>query len=82
MAQGDALFFDAYTPHYSDPNRSRRSRRMAFLSYNPTDDGDHRASYFAEKRKRQPPMDERCEGITLVRDAFGKLVIKESENEK
>jgi ectoine hydroxylase-related dioxygenase (phytanoyl-CoA dioxygenase family) len=74
---GDVLFFDSFTPHYSNGNRTQEARRVAFLTYMPEKYGDHREMFFQEKRERQPSMDERNEGDELVRDAFGKLVRKE-----
>ncbi len=71
---GDALFFDAFAPHLSYPNHSSRSRRMAFLTYHARRYGDQRAAFFAEKRERQPPIDERSGEQVLIRDSFGKLV--------
>jgi adenine phosphoribosyltransferase len=74
MSPGDALFFNALAPHYSEANRTRKSRRMAFMTYHAKKFGDHRESFFADKRKRQPPIDERPSGAKLFRDKFGKLV--------
>lgn len=74
MEPGDALFFDAYAPHYSNNNRTKEPRRMAFLTYNEKKQGDHREKFFSEKRSRQPPMDERPLNAKLFRDKFGKLV--------
>ncbi len=77
MNPGDALFFNALAPHFSKPNNSDKSRRMAFLTYNLAEFGDHRESFFAEKRKRQPPLDERTLGAEMIRDQFGKLIYKQ-----
>lgn len=74
MAPGDALFFGALAPHYSDANETDKPRRMAFMTYHAKRFGDHRESFFAEKRKRQPPMDERSAEAKMFRDKFGKLV--------
>jgi ectoine hydroxylase-related dioxygenase (phytanoyl-CoA dioxygenase family) len=71
---GDAIFFDSYTPHYSESNQSNQERRMAFLTYHAEKFVDHRQAFFEDKRKRQPPMDERAADAKLVRDSFGKLV--------
>jgi ectoine hydroxylase-related dioxygenase (phytanoyl-CoA dioxygenase family) len=47
---GDLLFFDSYTPHHSDTNRTDRPRRAAYLTYNAASLGDHRDQYYADKR--------------------------------
>ena len=47
---GDAVFFDALTPHRSGINRSAQPRRALYLTYNPRADGDQRERYFADKR--------------------------------
>ena len=49
VAPGDLLFFDSYTPHYSETNRTNRSRRAAYLTYNAASLGDHRDQYYADK---------------------------------
>ena len=59
---GDVLFFDSYAPHASKPNLTDRARRILYLTYNPAADGDHRARYFADKRKSFPPDIERAPG--------------------
>lgn len=71
---GDALFFDSYTPHYSKANQSQKARKMTFLTYIAQRHGDHRQAFFAEKRTRQPPIDERAQGLMLQRDQFGKII--------
>ena len=47
---GDLLFFDSYTPHYSETNTTNRPRRAAYLTYNAASLGDHREQYYADKR--------------------------------
>jgi ectoine hydroxylase-related dioxygenase (phytanoyl-CoA dioxygenase family) len=47
---GDLLFFDSYTPHYSETNTTPRARRAAYLTYNAASLGDHRERYYADKR--------------------------------
>jgi hypothetical protein len=59
---GDVLFFDSYAPHASKPNRTRRPRRILYLTYNAASAGDHRLRYFAEKRANFPPDIERAPG--------------------
>ena len=46
---GDVLFFDSYTPHYSETNRTNRPRRAAYLTYNAASLGDHREQYYTDK---------------------------------
>lgn len=60
---GDVLFFDSYAPHASKANMTDHPRRILYLTYNATVEGDHRARYFAEKRESFPPDVERRPGI-------------------
>lgn len=62
MEPGDAVFFDSYLPHRSAPNPSRRARRLIYATYNRESEGDHRARYYADKRKSYPPDCEREPG--------------------
>lgn len=48
---GDLVFFDSYSPHYSETNRSTESRRALYLTYNRLSDGDFRDEYYADKHK-------------------------------
>ena len=50
LEPGDLLFFDSYTPHYSDTNTTTRPRRAAYLTYNAASLGDQRDRYYADKR--------------------------------
>jgi hypothetical protein len=59
---GDVLFFDSYAPHASKPNRTDYARRILYLTYNAAAAGDHRSSYFADKRASFPPDIERAPG--------------------
>lgn len=63
---GDVVFFDSYTPHRSAPNRTQHPRRMLYATYNRLADGDHRARYYADKRKNYPPDIEREAGKEYV----------------
>jgi 2-aminoethylphosphonate dioxygenase len=46
---GDVAVFSAYTPHRSSANRSSRSRRLLYLSYNAfSDGGEQRERHYAE----------------------------------
>jgi len=56
---GDAVFFDSYAPHQSDPNLSQSSRRILYITYGKASEGDHRQNYYLEKRKNYPPDCER-----------------------
>ena len=56
---GDAVFFDSFTPHRSDPNLTDAARRVLYVTYNRASEGDHRARYYADKRKSFPPDIER-----------------------
>jgi len=66
MAPGDAVFFDCFTPHESKPNLTDHPRRNIYLTYNRASEGDHRARYFADKRKSYPPDFERDPTATYL----------------
>lgn len=59
---GDLLLFDSYLPHRSGPNRSDRSRRALYVTYNRRSEGERRADYFRDKRDKFPPECERVPG--------------------
>lgn len=63
---GDVVFFDSYVPHSSSPNLTDRARRVLYVTYNRLREGDHRAQYFAEKRRDFPPDVERAPGKSYV----------------
>jgi ectoine hydroxylase-related dioxygenase (phytanoyl-CoA dioxygenase family) len=65
-APGDTVFFDSYVPHRSGPNHSDEPRRVLYVTYNRLADGDHRARYYADKRKSYPPDVERDPGKQYV----------------
>tara|TARA_B100001013_G_C24613073_1_gene444023 strand:- start:720 stop:1472 length:753 start_codon:yes stop_codon:yes gene_type:complete len=52
---GDAVFFDCYAPHKSEPNLTNKSRRILYLTYNKLSDGDHKEIYYKDKYKNYPP---------------------------
>lgn len=56
---GDAVFFDSYAPHRSLPNNTDNARRVLYITFNGASEGDHRAKYYADKRKSYPPDIER-----------------------
>lgn len=62
LEPGDVVFFDSFTPHRSAPNLSPWPRRALYATYNRLSEGDHRARYFADKRKGYPPDCEREPG--------------------
>jgi hypothetical protein len=59
---GDVVYFDCFAPHGSAPNRSNNPRRALYVTYNRASAGDHRAQYYADKRKGYPPDIEREPG--------------------
>ena len=63
---GDAIYFDSYAPHMSDPNMTDQPRRLYFATYNRLSEGDHLAAYYADKRKSFPPDIERVAGKEYV----------------
>lgn len=63
---GDVIFFDSFVPHGSYPNMSDERRRILYVTYNRAADGDHRAQYYADKRKSYPPDCEREPGKEYV----------------
>jgi len=63
---GDAVFFDSYTPHASGSNLTAERRRVLYITYNRRSAGDHRARYYADKRKSFPPDIEREPGRTYT----------------
>ena len=56
---GDAVFFDSYAPHRSQPNRTDEGRRVLYITYNKLVEGDSREQYYTEKRNNYPPDIER-----------------------
>ncbi len=56
---GDAVFFDSYAPHRSQPNQTDQARRVLYITYNKKSEGDSRAKYYADKRRNYPPDIER-----------------------
>ena len=56
---GDAVFFDSYAPHRSMPNKTDKARRVLYITFNVASEGDHRAQYYADKRRNYPPDVER-----------------------
>ncbi len=48
---GDILLFGSYIPHKSPANRSEHPRRIIYLTYNASSQGDWREQYYADKRE-------------------------------
>lgn len=63
---GDAVFFDSYCPHGSNPNLTDAARRILYITFNRLSDGDHRDQYYADKRQSFPPDIERIPGQEYV----------------
>lgn len=59
---GDVLVFSSWLPHRSGPNRTNKSRRALYVTYNSKYDGDFREKYYVDKRDRFPPKNERVPG--------------------
>lgn len=59
---GDAVFFDSFAPHRSGPNRTDHARRVLYITFNRSSEGDHREQYYADKRRSYPPDIEREPG--------------------
>lgn len=59
---GSVLIFGAYLAHRSGDNKTNKSRRAVYLTYNAASEGDFRDHYYEEKRKLFPPSYEREEG--------------------
>jgi ectoine hydroxylase-related dioxygenase (phytanoyl-CoA dioxygenase family) len=63
---GDVIYFDSYAPHKSARNLTDTTRRLYFSTYNRLSEGDHLATYYADKRKSFPPDIEREAGKEYV----------------
>ena len=59
LNEGDLVFFNSYTPHFSHSNNSKKSRSQIYLTYNKEKDGKLRSKYISDKRKSFPPDSER-----------------------
>lgn len=73
---GSTLWFHSRTPHRSGPNRSDRSRRALYPTYNALSEGDLREAYYAEKLARfaaGPGGADRVQ-VSLIGDFQGKPV--------
>ncbi len=63
---GDAVFFDSFAPHRSEPNLTDKARRVLYVTYNRLSEGDHRRQYYIDKRASYPPDCERDEDKEYV----------------
>ncbi len=54
---GDIIFFDSYVPHGSPSNKSDKSRRNLFLTFNRKSDGNLKEKYYHDKWITYPPND-------------------------
>ncbi len=59
---GDAVFFDSFVPHRSEPNRTDTARRVLYITYGREADGDQMERYYADKFEGYPPDIEREDG--------------------
>ena len=50
LRAGQTLWFHSRTPHRSGPNRSTRSRRALYPTYNALSEGDLRDDYYRQKQ--------------------------------
>ena len=57
---------DCYAPHASEPNRSKLSRRLYYVTYNRLSAGDNLDRYYADKHRSYPPDIEREPGKEYV----------------
>lgn len=62
LEAGDVLIFSSWLPHRSGPNRTTRSRRALYVTYNSKQDGYYRDKYYVDKREQFPPKNEREPG--------------------
>jgi hypothetical protein len=60
---GDVVLFDSFVPHASGANLTSNQRRVLYVTYNSASYGDHRVSYYADKRASFPPDIERRPGV-------------------
>ena len=62
MEPGDVLIFSSWLPHRSGPNNTDKSRRVLYVTYNGTSDGDFREDYYKDKFLNYPQKVDRLEG--------------------
>lgn len=49
VSPGDIVLFDSYLPHRSNKNLTDKARRLAYLTFNPLQEGDHHTAYYTKK---------------------------------
>jgi hypothetical protein len=59
---GDAVFFDSFAPHRSAANLTNERRRVLYITYGKSSDGDQLERYYADKFSSYPPDIERETG--------------------
>lgn len=69
---GQALWFHSLTPHRSGPNRSDRSRRAIYPTYNASREGDLREAYYAQKAIEFASDD--APRVSLIGDFEGTII--------
>lgn len=76
LPAGHTLWFSSRTPHRSGPNRSDRSRRALYPTYNALSEGDLRDAYYREKRARfeEGTADAGRVQVSLIGDFQGRPV--------
>ena len=62
-AAGDVSFHDVYAPHFSEVQKSKKQRRVIWLTFNAVSSGDFREQYYVDKLKNYPPNNKRKKGV-------------------
>jgi hypothetical protein len=82
VSPGDLLWFDSYTPHHSETNRTSQPRRALYLTYNAASAGDLRARYYEDKANELRASDGTFGGervrISISDDFLGRPVEERS----
>ena len=79
----DILFFHSYTPHKSGPNTSESARRILYVTYNALSEGDWRAEYYENKRRKlsidqSVDPDNKGNRISLIGHFQGTSILKDN----
>ena len=72
-SSGDLVFFSSYLPHKSSKNVSKNPRRIAFLTFNPENQGKFHHQYYAEKRAS---FETGTGGTISINDDFNGRIVK------
>ena len=79
LEPGDVVLFDSYTPHFSETNHSRGSRRALYLTYNARSKGDFRLRYYEDKEAELAREGESFDGervrVSISDDFLGRPVM-------